>query len=963
MRTAAPAALCPVVVGRDAELADVDALLDAARSGRGAVLVVEGDAGMGKSRLAREAVDRSAGLGLRVGVGRASATVLAPFRPLAEALLSASRGDEPPQDPRLAPYRPALARIVPDWAASGATVDASLVVVAEAMLRALTALAGGRGLLVVLEDLHWADTETLAVFEYVADNIAGSAVAILATTRPAPGDASRLARRLHSRRAAVHCVLPSLDDGEVLDVAAACLQVSADDVPEGLSNLLRDHSGGLPLLVEDLVAALVAGGRLRNGERGWQFDQGDAPLPTRFSEVVAGRLADLDPQALAVLQAASVFGPRFDWDLLGPTTGLPPEQVAAGLRQALGSQLLAQDGHGFRFRHALTCDVVLASLDPISRVDVHARAAAALEGSGRADGADPLLARLLIGSGQTGRGLQLLMQAAEDAVDRGALRTAEAHLREAIRRAGDGPAALDAEVALLRVLVLAGDAGALELGRRLPEELRRAGRSSALPGVLLLAARAAATAGSVDEARRVLTEARHGADGRQRAEIAVIEATLHLAAVTEDRLVGAAHLGGRAVAAAEAAGAPDLVCEALEIVGRCSRVRSLTEAETSFARALQEATDHDLPLWRIRALNELGTIDMFRDVDARRLLLSRQEATDAGALHIAAGVDVNLAAVFTMRGDCDTARGYAEECRALAARCQLPQLEAVGHLFLGVIATHQARFADMRTHVRHAEALGGADPDVLVGTWGMCRAMASLLREDHTRAGREFDTAAARLVDRPALAINPVDGPRLLLRAVRGEASAAEVERYAAAQAIGARWSAMWAELARGVVAGRGGDGDGAGRATASVAAAIETGRPMPLFLAVGLRLVGEAAVDGGWGDPATWLQEAAATLRASGHAPAAAACRDLLRRTGRQVARDRRADADVPAGLRARGVTAREHEVLGLVVERLNNRQIADRLFLSPRTVEKHVASLLTKLQAARRDDLALVAEELASA
>ncbi|HEX2193117.1 MAG TPA: helix-turn-helix transcriptional regulator, partial [Acidimicrobiales bacterium] len=122
-------------------------------------------------------------------------------------------------------------------------------------------------------------------------------------------------------------------------------------------------------------------------------------------------------------------------------------------------------------------------------------------------------------------------------------------------------------------------------------------------------------------------------------------------------------------------------------------------------------------------------------------------------------------------------------------------------------------------------------------------------------------------------------------------------------------------------------------------------------------RLVAEAAIEDGWGDPAGWLAEAMAFFDDSGHERVAGACRDLLRRAGQRVPRS--VSADLPKPLRAAGVTSREAEVLRLVAARLSNREIAERLYLSPRTVEKHVERLLQKTGATTRVELGRLARE----
>jgi DNA-binding NarL/FixJ family response regulator len=135
-----------------------------------------------------------------------------------------------------------------------------------------------------------------------------------------------------------------------------------------------------------------------------------------------------------------------------------------------------------------------------------------------------------------------------------------------------------------------------------------------------------------------------------------------------------------------------------------------------------------------------------------------------------------------------------------------------------------------------------------------------------------------------------------------------------------------------------------------------------PWFRQYGRRLVAEGA-SSGWPAPVGWLREALAFFDAHGNDRVASACRSLLRRAGVAVPR-RRGDTGVPADLRAVGVTSRELEVLQLLGEGLTNQEIAARLYLSPRTVERHVANLSVKTGVERRAQLvALAARSLIGA
>ena len=169
--------LCPVILGRDAELAVLHAALTDAEAGRGGLVMLTADAGIGKSRLLREVTETAAASGDLAVTGRAVASGAAtPFRPLSEAILQAIRAARLP-DEQQNPWPAALRDVLPDPQPASAadrtaeTPDISPIMRGEAILRLLRTLAGPAALLLGLEDLQWADPDTLAVVEYLADNI------------------------------------------------------------------------------------------------------------------------------------------------------------------------------------------------------------------------------------------------------------------------------------------------------------------------------------------------------------------------------------------------------------------------------------------------------------------------------------------------------------------------------------------------------------------------------------------------------------------------------------------------------------------------------------------------------------------------------------------------------------------------------------------------------------------------
>ena len=263
--------MCPVLVSRAAELEALGAALDRAAEGSGGVLILAGEAGVGKSRLAREITAQAASWGFDVLAGRATeSTVPVPFRPITEALMKVARSGVTPDAPEMASYRPALGSLVPEWSRpEDGEAEISPLILGEALIRLLTP-PGSKGTLLVIEDLQWADPETLAILEYLADNLSGTRVLCVATLRDSePSSGLDCARSLHARRAAAILEVRRLPDWAVKQMAAACL--GTDDVPAAVTALLTDCDG-LPFAVEEILAAAVSSGQLVSDSSGWQVN-------------------------------------------------------------------------------------------------------------------------------------------------------------------------------------------------------------------------------------------------------------------------------------------------------------------------------------------------------------------------------------------------------------------------------------------------------------------------------------------------------------------------------------------------------------------------------------------------------------------------------------------------------------------------------------------------------------------
>ena len=332
--------LCPVLVGRDEEIRHLQAALAAAEAGRGGTVLITGEAGIGKSRLVRETARAAAARGLRgadrPGGGRGRADAV----PAVRRGAGLGRAGGPPARQPANWIR--SGRRWAGWFPSGgsrrqSSREESLVFLGEAVLRLLRVLSPEAGCLLVLEDLHWADRETLALLEYLADNLGRGAGAV--RRHPARGGRRRrqpgLAGALEARGSAAVLPLGRLDPAAMAAMALAC--VGAAELPGAVQSLVAERAEGIPFLVEEVLAGLIGDGALTERDGRWHAgDLAAAGVPATFADAVRRRLDGLDADSRRVICAAAVLGRRFDWALLGPVTGLPDAAVVAALRRGGG---------------------------------------------------------------------------------------------------------------------------------------------------------------------------------------------------------------------------------------------------------------------------------------------------------------------------------------------------------------------------------------------------------------------------------------------------------------------------------------------------------------------------------------------------------------------------------------------------------------------------------------------------
>jgi DNA-binding CsgD family transcriptional regulator/tetratricopeptide (TPR) repeat protein len=968
--------LCPQLIGREEETALLGAALAAAQTGKGDAVLLLGEAGVGKSRLSREVERLARDQGVRILHGRATEGATGAYRPIAAALLSTLRSGETSlmnlrRLAELDPFQSILARLVPEWQDDGPTSgqigsgsEDSTLLLGEAILRLLRAIDSGHGCLLVLEDLHWADAESLAVVEYLTDTLQSESVLLVATIRSDERSAAvKLARAMAARRVGQVIELERLDRSRINEMARTCLDTAS--CPPPIDDLLTLYTDGLPFLVEELLASWIDSGSLVPASDGWTVADELVPIaPRTFADTVNRRLTALGPETRRVLQLAALLGPHFDWTLLAAAMGLEDTDILDRLRAAIDAQLVIAGGAGqgnstFGFRHALTRAAILTELLPPERASLATRLLALVDEShsGLPDEWCDVAASLAEIAGDVDRAARCLLVSGRRALAGAALTTAESILDRAAKLApSDAALSLEIEEVLTEVLSLAGKwERVLLVGERMLAKLRSMPASEEQQArEHMCIARAVIAAGRWVEAEDHLAAARllasqlHNEDVHAR--LSALSAHFAIERGTLEEAVAFAHA---ALDGAERAGLPGVACEALEVLGRCARVHDLSGAESAFERAHRIAERHGLVVWRLRALHELGTIDIFRDARTDRLVEARTLAVQAGALATAAMVDIQIAACLDQRGEFEAELQVAHRSEDLARAVHLSLTAAIALLFQAAAHAKQGNRAAMETAIAQALDLAGSEPDILAVVWED-RAFASLVDEKREQALGELEQAMAIVAGMPATTPGPFRGIWALLctlESTDGPAACALVRDSGVTINPVNRSYVAYAEA---ISLGR----SGRGEAASAIVARADADLPgLDWFRHLGHRLLAEAAIKDGWGHPVVWLSDAVSYFEEHRLHKLAVACRSLLRRAGVPPSHSARTHTDVPAPFRSLSITRREMEVLMVLAEGLSNREIGERLYLSPRTVEKHVASLMAKTETHTRSQLAALA------
>ena len=370
--------------GREAELAELLGALRDAFGGRGRLVLVAGEPGIGKSRLAEELAARARAQGARVLVGRCWEAGGAPaFWPWVQALRSYLRDCGPDalgshvgsRDSELATILPELRELLPDLAAmEPRDSEGARFQVFEAVASFLRSVASSEPLLVVLDDLHAADAPSLLLLRFMAEELPHARIMVVGCYRDTEvgGDLGEALAEL-SRDAGVHRIslggLGRSDTSDLLEL------IMGEAPPDELADRVHAETQGNPLFATEI-------GRLLAADASGEHGRGRLPIPQGVREAIGLRLSRQSPECRTVLTLASVIGREFDVDTLECASGLDEDELLGALEEAASARLVGDvpgSGGRLRFSHILVRDALYFDVPAPRRLRLHRVMAETLE--------------------------------------------------------------------------------------------------------------------------------------------------------------------------------------------------------------------------------------------------------------------------------------------------------------------------------------------------------------------------------------------------------------------------------------------------------------------------------------------------------------------------------------------------------------------------------------------------------
>jgi KaiC/GvpD/RAD55 family RecA-like ATPase/tetratricopeptide (TPR) repeat protein len=397
----------PVLVGRERELEELQAFLDLALEGKGKTVFVSGEAGSGKTRLAREFLSLAKKKGIAVMAGWCLSDAAVPYFPFVEAIHSYTDSfEEEPislqqTEPDIGPGgaaqirsedlgisawltgpRPAGKPGKPEALSPQIWKDQAF----DAVAKTLHSISTQEPIILFIEDIHWADSASLALLHYVARAITSERILVLATfrseelTADAEGRPHPLADTLRAMRREDLFTEINLSNLNQANVSKIAENMIGGSLQPNLTEKLTVESRGNPLFVVESLRMLFERKNLveENGE--WRLAFGDLGIPSKVKDIILRRLAILKYAQRRVLDAASVIGEKFDVELLGTVLGLDSLEVVETLNViAHSTSLVCVEESCYRFDHAKSRETLYDELSSPLKRAYHARIAEKLE--------------------------------------------------------------------------------------------------------------------------------------------------------------------------------------------------------------------------------------------------------------------------------------------------------------------------------------------------------------------------------------------------------------------------------------------------------------------------------------------------------------------------------------------------------------------------------------------------------
>jgi DNA-binding CsgD family transcriptional regulator len=957
-------------VGRARELQLAADALTQALAGRGGAILLAGEPGIGKTGLAGQIAAQAADLGIPVGWGRCvedeGAPPLWPWRQILSAcrrqLTAGGRGADLPG----LGFLPSTAagRRERDTAAAPADGSGRFRLL-EAATQTVVAAAGRAGLVVVLDDLHWADPLSALLLAHLGRDLAASRVLVIAAYRDQGMSSNAVGgaiAALAGEPGTVHLRLGGLAEAEVADQLEATFGHRLDT--EVIAGVAR-RTGGNPFFVAELGRLLEDATQAGHASAGvWETG-----LPLAVRAVIGQRLGRLPASCRDVLRTGAVIGTAVDVGTLAAGTGLTTGAVLAELDTAAGAGLVqATPGQpAVEFSHALVRDTLHAEVPLSRRLDIHRRVAEHIEATHRGD-LDRHAAELAhhwlaaLPAADACRAVDWAERAAAAAMTGLGYEEAARLYQRALHATGSGRfTGTDRRRLLLgqaQALFKSGDIGAaIAAASQAADEAGRCGDPVAMAHAAL------ALEGVADDAwgRRVIqvSEAalRQLGDDRTelRARLLAALAVAHSSSLATDGSADRAEpLSRQALALAEAAGTPAALVSALRARQMaCAGPDGVDDRLDTAERMLALSAANSDPwaglwgrLWRIEARCQLGATDAAElDVDGLAHLteLLRQPVADWHLARTRCSLAIG-------RGHFTEAAHYLDEAVRLAGRgldARARQIQALMGAKLASLTGdphHQHWLATLDTDAKQAGQAGRRLTLIvyLASRGERDQAIAHYQRLPPWRGWQVPRFLAHAALDqraRAAALLGDVDGAAVAYQRLRPWA------RYFVVGGSGLAAMHGSAEFTLGCLAACLGKPEAAiGHLRSALAANRRAG--LPPFEA-------ESQYE---------LAKILARPRREDRAEALLLAGDAARAAARLGMSPLRADAErltqtlhsAAQGTGPAGLTRREQEIAALVARGLTNRQIADVLQIAERTAENHVQHILTKLGFRNRAQIA---------